>query len=194
MKRFIGLLGIVIGAASVPAQAEIFDFNIGDNSFRAALSGPLSRLFEGVNGQYDVGALLKPRTEDNLIQVHTGVLLTGDAGSKEVDLAAGLGARLIYTGRDHDSGGAFAPGVQLEARLPGYNRFGLTFYGYYAPEATSFGEVRNYREFGLDLDYALIRGGSIYVGYRDIQEDLSVNSTSDGEVDSGAHIGFRLKF
>lgn len=194
MKRLIAVLGLVAGAATAPAQAEIFDFNIGDNAFRAAIAGPLSRLFEGVNGQYDVGVLLKPDTADNLIQVHTGVLLTGDVGSKDVDLAAGLGARLIYTGRDHDSGGAFAPGVQLEARLPGYNRFGLTFYGYYAPEVTSFGEVTDYREYGVDLDYALIRGGSIYVGWRDIEQQLSPAAIDNGQVDQGAHIGIRLKF
>lgn len=192
MKRFIAVLGLALGAAAAPAHAEIFDFNLGDNAFRAALAGPLSRMISDVNGQYDVGVLFKPKTEDNLIQVHTGVLVTGDAGTKDIDLAAGLGARLIYTGRDHDSGGAFAPGLQFEARLPGYNRFGLTFYGYYAPSATSFGEVEDYREYGVDLDYALIRGGSIYVGYRDIQEKLS--SASNGEVDKGAHIGFRLKF
>lgn len=192
MKRFIALLALVTAGATAPAQAEIFDFNIGDNAFRAGLAGPLSRVIDGIAGQYDVGVLLKPKTEDNLIQVHTGVLLTGDAGSKDIDLAAGLGARLVYTGRDHDSGGAFAPGGQIEARLPSYNRFGVTFYAYYAPEVTSFGEVTKYQEYGVDLDYALIRGGSVYVGYRDIKEELS--SAADFGVDNGVHIGIRLKF
>jgi hypothetical protein len=192
MKRFIAALGLVMGVAAIPAQAEILDFNIGDNAFRLGLAGPLARLFDGVNGQYDVGVLLKPKTEDNLIQVHTGILLTGDAGSKDVDLAAGLGARLIYTGRDHDSGGAFAPGGQLEARLPGFNRLGLTGYAYYAPEVICFGEVGEYFEYGVDLDYAVIKGGSVYVGYRKIEEELS--SASDFEVENSAHIGFRLKF
>lgn len=192
MKRALFSIAVALAAAA-PAQAEIVDFNIGNNSFRAAFAGPLSRLFSNISGQYDVGALLKPRTDDNLIQVHTGILLTGDAGAKDVDVAAGLGARLIYTGRDHDSGGAFAPGVQLELRAPGFNRLGVTFYGYYGPSVTSFGEVDGYQEYGLDLDYAVIRGGSIYVGYRNIKEDLA---TVPGkfDVDSGAHIGFRLKF
>ena len=192
MKRAFAVLGVVLAAAALPAQAEIVDFNIGKNSFRLGLAGPLSRLFNGVSGQYDVGVLLKPRTEDNLIQAHTGVLLTGDAGVKGIDLAAGLGARIIYTGRDHDSGGAFAPGVQLEARLPEFNRFGTTFYGYYAPSATSFGEVRKYQEYGLDLDYAVIKGGSVYVGWRSIKENLA--SSSNFTVDRGIHGGFRLKF
>jgi len=192
MKRIIAMLALALGAAAAPAHAEILDFNIGDNAFRLGLAGPLSRVMSKVSGQYDVGVLLKPRTSDNLVQVHAGVLVTGDAGAKGIDLAAGLGARIIYTGRDHDSGGAFAPGVQLEARLPQANRFGVTFYGYYGPSATSFGEVRRYKEFGADLDYAVIRGGSVYVGYRNIKEDLS--SSGDFDVDHGWHIGFRLKF
>ena len=193
MKRVFAVLGIVLAGAALPAQAEIVDFNIGQHSaIRVGLAGPLSRMISGVSGQYDVGVLLKPRTEDNLIQGHVGILVTGDAGAKGIDLAAGLGARIIYTGRDHDSGGAFAPGVQLEARLPEFNRFGTTFYGYYAPSATSFGEVRKYQEYGLDLDYAVIKGGSVYVGWRSIKEGLA--SGNDLDVDQGAHIGFRLKF
>lgn len=192
MKRAFAVLGVVLAAAALPAQAEIVDFNVGKNAFRLGLAGPLSRLFNGVSGQYDLGVLLKPRTSDNLIQAHTGVLLTGDTGLKGIDLAAGLGGRIIYTGRDHDSGGAFAPGVQLEARLPEFNRFGSTFYGYYAPSATSFGEVRKYQEYGLDLDYAVIKGGSVYAGWRSIKENLA--TTANFTVDRGAHIGFRLKF
>ncbi|HVT37309.1 MAG TPA: YfaZ family outer membrane protein [Nevskiaceae bacterium] len=192
MKRVLAILGIAIGAVALPAQAEIVDFNIGDNAFRLDLAGPLSRLFSGVSGQYDIGALLKPRTSDNLIQVHTGVLLTGDVGAKGIDLAAGLGGRIVYTGRNHDSGGAFAPGVQLEARLPEFNRFGTTFYGYFGPSVTSFGEVRKYQEYGLDLDYAVIKGGSVYVGWRSIKEDFEDQNSYT--VDRGIHGGFRLKF
>lgn len=193
MKRLFAVLGFVLGTATIPAQAEILDLNVGNNSFRGAFAGPLSRFLSGTNGQYDIGLLVRPRTSDDLLQVHTGVLVTGDVGAKDVDLAAGLGARLIYTGRDHDSGGALALGGQLEGRLPSANRFGLTGYGYYGPKVTSYGEVNGYQEYGIDLDYALIRGGSVYVGYRNIKEDVA-SASGKINVDQGGHIGFRLKF
>lgn len=194
MKRFIA--AIALAAAAVPAaQAEILDLNVGDNSFRAAIAGPLSRFLSGTNGQYDFGMLIKPKTSEDLLQLHTGVLLTGDAGARNVDVAAGLGIRAIYTGIDSDSGGALALGGQAEGRIPSFNRFGLTGYAYYAPSVLSLGNVDGYMEYGVALDYELIRGGSVYVGYRNIEEDFIVNDTEFTlEVDEGAHIGFRLKF
>jgi len=194
MKRI--LLALSIASAAPIAQAEIFDLSIGDNAFRGTIAGPLARLFDDANGQYDLGVLIKPKTEDDLLQIHTGVLLTGDAGAKDVDVAAGLGIRAVYTGIDHDSGGAVALGGQLEGRMPSMNRLGLTGYAYYAPEVLSFGDVNDYREYGVAIDYEVIRGGSIYVGYRSITQsfDKIEGVTEDIEVEDSAHIGFRLKF
>lgn len=194
MKRLFA--AFLIAAAAPAAQAEIFDLAIGDNAFRGTIAGPLARVFDNANGQYDIGVLIKPKTDDDLLQIHTGVLLTGDAGATDVDVAAGLGIRAVYTGIDHDSGGAVALGGQVEGRMPSMNRLGLTGYAYYAPEVTSFGDVNDYREFGVAMDYEVIRGGSIYVGYRSITEsfDLLQGYKDDVEVEDGAHIGFRLKF
>lgn len=194
MKRLLAAL--LVAATAPAAQAEIFDLSIGDNTFRGTIAGPLARLFDDANGQYDVGLLLKPRTSEDLLQIHTGVLLTGDAGAKDVDVAAGLGIRAVYTGIDHDSGGIVALGGQLEGRMPSMNRLGLTGYAYYGPEVLAFGDVNDYREFGVAVDYELIRGGSVYVGYRNITQsfDLLQGFKSDVEVEDSAHIGFRLKF
>ena len=192
MKRILSLLVLAI---ALPAQAEILDLSVGENNFRGSFAGPLSRFISDTNGQYDIGALIKPRTTEDLLELHTGVLLTGDAGAQDVDLAAGLGARLVYIGREDDSGGVLAFGGQVEGRIPSFNRFGLTGYAYYGPEVVSFGNLEDYTEFGVALDYELIRGGSVYLGYRKI--DTTIGDTGqkeDLEVDSSAHIGFRLKF
>jgi hypothetical protein len=194
MKRLLAAL--LVSVAAPVAQAEIFDLSIGDNAFRATVAGPLARLFDNANGQYDVGLLLKPETDEDLLQIHTGVLLTGDAGARDVDVAAGLGIRAVYTGIDSNSGGALALGGQLEGRLPSYNRIGLTGYAYYAPEVLTVGDVANYIEYGVALDYEVIRGGAIYVGYRNIEQDFDLREGFQAEidVDSSAHVGFRLKF
>lgn len=197
MKRLLAALLIV--AAAPAAQAEIFDLSIGDNAFRGTIAGPLARIFDEANGQYDVGVLLKPDTDEDLLQIHTGVLLTGDAGARDVDVAAGLGIRAVYTGIDHDSGGVVALGGQLEGRLPSMNRLGLTGYAYYGPDMLAFGDVAAYTEYGVALDYELIRGGAIYVGYRNIEQEFDVSRNGQNvkftaEVDDSAHIGFRLKF
>lgn len=192
MKMVQGVVGIVAMLVAGSAQAEIIDLSLGDNSVRAALYGPLSRMVDDTKGQYDVGVIVRPKREDDLFVAHVGALVTGDAGAQQFELAAGLGVRGVYIGRDHDSGGAVALGGQAEARYPGFERFGLSVYGYYAPEILSFGEFDQYYEIGTALDYQVIKNASIYIGYRNVNLELE----NGGEItaDNGLHGGFRLSF
>lgn len=192
MKKLVAIAALAVGAVAVPAQAEIVDVSVGDNSFRVALYGPLSRFIDDVKGQYDLGVVIKPRTSDDLLVGHVGALVTGDAGMKEANVAAGLGLRGVYVGRDHDSGGALALGGQAEVRFPGYDRIGFSVYGYGAPEVTSFGEVDKYYEIGVGLDYQLVKGASIYVGWRQIKFDIG--DFKDVAADDSVHAGLRLHF
>ena len=192
MKRIVALSGLLAAITAMPARAEIFDVNLGQNSVRAALSGPLAHIWSPLRGQYDTGVVIKPKTSDDLLQVHLGGLVTGDTGAMGVDLAAGLGIRGIYVGRDGDSGGAFALGGQFEARLPSFNRVGLTGYGYYAPDATSLGEVRGYYEYAAALDYQVVRDAAVYVGYRHIHYDIG--NVGKVTADNGIRGGVRLNF
>ncbi|HEY0975666.1 MAG TPA: YfaZ family outer membrane protein [Solimonas sp.] len=184
--------GLMLSLSAGAAQAEIVDFSVGDNSFRLALYGPLSRVFDNAKGQYDVGVIMRPERNDDLLVVHTGVLLTGDAGIKSANVAAGLGIRGVYIGRDADSGGAVALGGQLEFRFPGYERVGFSVYGYGAPEATSLGQVDKYYEVGVGVDYQVLKDASIYVGYREVRVDIA--DLTDVKADDSFHIGLRLNF
>ncbi|MFP5306282.1 MAG: YfaZ family outer membrane protein [Gammaproteobacteria bacterium] len=174
------------------AHAEIFDLSIGDNSFRAALYGPLSRIAEGRQGQYDLGVVMRPKREDDLFVAHVGALVTGDAGAQQFDLAAGLGVRGVYIGRDHDSGGGLALGGQAEARFPGYERVGFSAYGYFAPEVLMLGEFDQYYEVGTAVDYQVLKDASVYVGYRNVNVELE--NGADITADNGLHGGLRLSF
>lgn len=193
MRRVRGLAGM---AAMVllagTAQAEIVDLSLGDNSVRAALYGPLSRMVDDTKGQYDIGVIVRSKHKDDLFVAHVGALVTGDAGAQQFDLAAGLGVRGVYIGGDHDSGGAVALGGQAEVRYPGYERFGLLVYGYYAPEILSFGEFDQYYEIGTALDYQVIKNASIYIGYRNV--NLKLENGGEITADNGLHGGFRLSF
>ncbi|TAM27765.1 MAG: hypothetical protein EPN60_07840, partial [Nevskiaceae bacterium] len=57
MRKLCFALGLV--AAAGTAQAETVDFNLGPDSFRGFLSGPLSRLAGNLSGQYDTGFIYK---------------------------------------------------------------------------------------------------------------------------------------
>lgn len=192
MKKVAAVMGAVLGLAAMSAQAGILDLGLGHNSFRGAYSDSLSSVFQGVtNGEYEIGAIAKPRTSDDFYQVHAGALLTGSMGIPDVNLAAGLGGRLLYTRYNGTNNGALALGGQIEARMPNYDRFGLTASSYYAPNILTVGSLDRSWENAISLDYELIKGGAVYVGYRNVRQDYGAGNRS---VDSGMNVGFRLKF
>lgn len=192
MTKAWALAALLMGVVAIPAHAEIIDLSVNDDGFRAALYGPLSRTGADAAGQYDIGVVMRPEREDDLLVVHAGALVTGDAGMQQFDLAAGVGVRGVYIGRDHDTGGAVAIGGQAEGRLPGYDRFGLSMYGYYAPKVLSFGEFDKYYEVGASLDYQVLQNASVYVGYRNV--NVRIEDGPELTADTGFHVGVRLKF
>jgi hypothetical protein len=192
MKKAATVLAMALGLTALVAQAGIVDLNLGNNSFRGVYTDSLSNVLPGTtNGQFDLGLLAKPRESDDFYQAHVGLLLTGDVGTKGVNLAAGLGGRLLFVHQYENNGGGLALGGMLEARLPQYNRFGLNVSSYFAPNPVTFGRLDRSWENTIDLDYELIRGGNVYVGYRNLRQDIAgVDQTTD----SGFHVGFRLAF
>jgi hypothetical protein len=190
----IARMGIAVAACAfaLPASAEIVDFSVGNNSFRLAVLGPLSRLLD-VKGQYEVGGLMRPKRDDDLLVTHVGAMLTGDAGfGGQVNVAAGVGLRALYIGRDDEPGGAVAAGGQVEARYPGFDRLGLSAYGYGAPGVTSFGHVDSYYEIGVGLDYQILKDASVYGGWRNVHADFQ--EAGDLSADHSLHVGVRLNF
>lgn len=203
MKRTL-LAGLLASLSSV-ASASIFDLNINDDSFRIAVGGQLSKMFDVSKGQFDLGVLSK-RGDDNsgdLTQGHFGILLTGDAGAKQADVVAGLGVR--FMGADGEKnfegmevkvmGGAIGLGGQVEFRIPQINRLGAVMYAYGAPSATSISDIDRYTELGASIDYQVIRDASIYVGYRNIRYTVEVSGNDETlTMDTGFHAGLRLNF
>ncbi|MES2682544.1 MAG: YfaZ family outer membrane protein [Pseudomonadota bacterium] len=197
MKKL--LAAVALATVAQCATAEEFDINLGEDSVRAALSGPLSRVFSGVTGQYDFGAIYKEgkdnptQAEDvELLLGHVGALATGDMGAKGTDAAAGLGARLVMADRGDITGAALALGGQFELRMPGFERLSFSGYGYVAPGILSFSDVKNYSEFAFDVEFEVVRAAAVYAGYRRV--NVKPEPTGPAKADDGAHIGLRLSF
>lgn len=193
MKITWSLATLVLGlVVTMSAQAEIVDLNIGNKTFRGGFSGPLSRFMQGTTGQYDAGLVFNRQSRGNLYQAHVGVLMAGDVGLSEVNLAAGIGGRMLYSKLGSSGGGALALGGQVEARPASFNRLGLSATSYYAPSITSFGDLNRYMENTVSLDYEVIHGGSVYGGYRNIKQEMG--NSGNVTVDNGLNLGVRLKF
>lgn len=193
------IAAVVLAACAQSAMAEEINIDLSNDSVRGALSGPLSRIFSGVTGQYDAGLIYKEGEENTadpkdtqLTLGHFGVLATGDVGAKGAEMAAGLGARAVFADRGNASGAAVALGGQFAVRMPGFERLGLSGYAYVAPNILSFSDIKSYSEYALDVEFEVIRAAAVYAGYRRV--NLKPEPTGPSNADDGAHIGLRLSF
>jgi YfaZ precursor len=188
MKRAFLFLGLVL-AASV-ARAEDVDVNLSSDTLRGTFAAPLTGR---LNGIYEFGALLGERDNQSYQQLHAGLLATGDAGARDANVTAGLGGRLfVLNGEGGADGGGLALGGQVDARLPAFNRIGVIAYAYGAPEASTFGDFDGWYEYAASLDYQVLKGASVYAGYRQLKVD--VDGAGTVTVDTGWHFGLRLTF
>ncbi|NKF24175.1 YfaZ family outer membrane protein [Solimonas marina] len=190
--RYAPVAAAALMLASASASAESLNFGLSSDSFRFGLTGPLSRVIQGAQGQYDLGYLQRRTDGDDAYAVHAGVLFTGDAGLRDLDLTAGVGLRGVYVGGDGNDGGAIAPGLQFDLRVPGYDRIGLTGYGYYAPGVVSFNDIDSYRDVGAALSYEINRNAAVSVGWRNVR--LGIDHGPNVTLDSGFYGAIGLTF
>ena len=188
MKRAFGFLCLVLAARG--ARAENVDVNLSSKTLRGTFGAPLTGR---LNGLYEFGALLGERNDQSFQQLHVGLLATGDAGAREANVTAGLGGRLfVLNGEGGADGGGLALGGQVDARLPAFNRIGVIAYAYGAPDASTFGDFEGWYEYAAGLDYQVLKGASVYAGFRQLKVD--VDGAGTFTVDTGWHFGLRLTF
>lgn len=184
---------LALGLLAFPVQAETLDLNLNSDAVQVGLDGPLSRVLSGTSGEYQLGALF---SEDENVDFATGsaaAVLTGDVGAPAANVTAGLGVRAQFTDVEEDSGGGLAIGGQVDVRVPGFERIGAQAQVWFQPEVISFGEIEEQLEYGASLDYQVLRNGSIYVGYREVEVE-SEHSGGSFTADDGLHFGLRLTF
>lgn len=182
------VLALVLALPAGPVLSQAIDLNLNNDAVRGEFQGRLPN----IGARYDIGALVSSRGDSDLLQTHAGLLVTGDAGAREANVMAGLGGRFLLLDAGQVDGGALAIGGMFEARLPAFNRLGALAYAYWAPGASSFGDLDGHSEYALSLDYEVIRNASIYVGYRQVRVDIKDGPTVTA--DTGFHGGLRLRF
>lgn len=198
MTKGIGgtLFAVASLFAATAAQAEVFDASIAEQTVRLGLQGSLAKAFGWEKGDYDVGAIYGDVEDDhhqNFFAGHLGLMLTGDAGAQSANVKAGLGARVEYIHGEDDDGASLAIGGQLRVSMPGYERLAFQGWGWYGPNASTFGDLDKYSEFGVSVGYEILKDAEAYVGYRWI--DVSPEHYSgDVSLEDGANIGIRLRF
>lgn len=193
--RFALIFGVAMLASS-PVRAELFDASIGEDSVRAVVSGPLSRLFAVDKGEYEFGGQfgdIEDFDSEDFFTLHAGATLRGDAGgTADASLTGGLGARLQYVSADDEHGGALALGGNATLKLLQANRLRFNAGLWYGPDPASFGDIDEYLEYSVSIGYEVLRDAELYVGYRVIE--VGLDGGPDVDLEDGAHVGIRLQF
>ena len=183
------MLRLVLVLALIPAAgfAGELDLNLNADAVRVSLAGRLTDTKLRIDGGW-----LHEQDRGNV--GHVGLHLVGEASTGPQPLIAGVGGRFVYLDSDRGNADGYGLGVGGFVRytVPTQNRVELGGWIYFAPEILMGGDAEEYFEFDVYAGYSILRDALLYIGYRDISADFE--QRSGVTMDSGGHIGFRLKF
>jgi len=186
-RTLCAALGLALGSLLTPAAASAgdLDFDLSNSAARFDFRFPVTQT--GLHA--DVGIL---HHEDDGDMIFGGLQLVGDAGGGAEAFTVGLGVRAVTLDANGVDGSAVAIGGFFDYVQPDYNRFAFGGYAYIAPAVTSFGDMERYLEYGLRVEYRVMKQASLYLGYRDVSADFigGVEAT----IDQGLHAGISLEF
>jgi len=191
MRRLLTVLMALTAFVAVPAWASSLNLNLSNNSVRGIYSQPLAGYNRWGTPYFDAGLLYSD--DHNTKMGHLGLQVVGDANAQQLLLRVGVGGRLYYADSHPGSGAALGLGGHFSARLPQYNRISLRGRAFFAPDILAFNDFQQFYEYGLDLDYRVLKRANVYAGYRQVRAKLS-HSGHTVALDSGFLVGLRLGF
>ncbi len=190
MRLTQAFLVIVLVSAAVPAMAGTLDANISSDSVRGTYSQALKGYDRYGTPYWDAG-LLYSDDSDAWIG-HLGLQVVGDTAARNASIRAGLGGRLYFVNSDPGDGAALGLGGNVTLSVPQYNRIALRGHAYFAPNIVAFHDLDQFFEYGVALQYQLLKENYVYVGYRQIRVDTSHHGHQT--LDTGILVGLRLRF
>ena len=191
MTRWLRCLSLVLALVSLPAGATTLGLNLSNNSVRGLYSRPLGTYNRWGTPYFGAGALYSGDRSTKM--VHLGLQMTGDANAQQLLMRVGLGGRLYYADSDAGNGAALGLGGHFTAKLPRYNRISLRARAFFAPNVLAFNDFSQFYEYGVDVDYQVLKRAYVYAGYRQVEAKLS-RSGRTVPLDTGFLVGLRLGF
>lgn len=131
---------------------------------------------------------------DRGLVVNSSLFIRGFASDGENPLEAGVGLRgAIVDGDNSDQEGlAAAVGGFFRYALPRMDRVSIRGDVWFAPDILSIGDLEEYKDASIRLQYALLRDADIFVSARYLNTEFD-NDTRQ-LIDSGMNVGFNIRF
>lgn len=197
--RRLALLAVVACTTcfTLPASAGQLGLDFNGYSFDVFGSMPLDTLAQTNVPSANVGAGFiydSSTSGDHLKFFHADLLVNGDFGLPGA--TAGVGVRGVFADREDYNGAGLAVGGKLGYFLPQYNRLGITGDIWYAPNVLMGGDFQHYLQYGVDLNYRVLRQATIFIGYRRLLLPLegAKSQLRPHSPDQGWHLGLRVDF
>jgi hypothetical protein len=179
--RLIGFA--LLAAASFSAAAGSMDLNLSNHTIEAKFYANAGA------ADWTFGGLYNRDTKDRALNV--GLLATGDSPIGNSRIEGGLGGKLYSVRVGNADVLALTLGGQLRW-FPGNGSFALGPYVFYAPRVVTLLDGRQFFDIGVRAEVELIRNSFLYIGYREVQAELSNNVKVN--VDKGGFVGMQIKF
>jgi len=181
------LAASALAVAATAASASELDLNLSNDTVRVKYNQDLTST--GLEGNLH---FLHNQDHGNVGGV--GLHLVDDAvpGRGALDVGLGANAYLVDSKHGRADGGGLGVGGKFRYTWPTFNRLGIAGFGYYAPPVVAYDKVKDLYEYGLRVEYLILRHAGAYVGFR--QMKINVDHGDRFTFDSGFHVGMRLEF
>jgi len=164
------------------ARAGTVDLGVGGHSVRGSVGVRLPP----PNMELDVGWL---HNDDGRDVASVGVHFAETLG--KLGIEAAIGARGYYADAVDADGGAVALGGRVAVPIRPVPRLWVGGDVYFAPNASSFGDLDKFYEVGAAVEYRVLSRAGLYAGVRRLRADLDAGSVT---VDDDVHFGIRFRF
>jgi len=181
MRNILSALGLLLIASVTQAS----DFSIGISKETVTLDYTGSTAYkEGL--EFTAGGL--HNTEDgNLVTL--GLQVSQQVNSS---VKVALGGRLMGAFSTVKDASALALGGQVQVTLLDSPKVQLGLHGWYAPEVTSSGSAKNFKDAGVSLGYQVMNNAEIFVAYRLVK--ISYNNLGQHNIHEGPLVGLKMSF
>ncbi len=194
MRRLTATSGLVVlSALCGPGFAAELDLTLGEDSLRGEYVVPIGKEVADNVSTLDLGVWYQEDKNSDGLLAHAGIMIFGDTGAKKANIKAGVGARAVLLDTDPNvNGAALTLGGTVTGRVPDFNRLGGKLWLFYAPDVSAFGDLDSYFEYGVSVDYQLIRQAYVVGGFRQLR--AGINDNGKFNIESGGFLGLRLVF
>ena len=183
-KIAFGILtvGLCALASLGTVRAGTVDLGIGQDSVRGSVGFPLPP----PNMELDVGWL---HNDDDSDVASVGVHFAETLGKHGIEAA--IGARGYWADTKGADGSALAIGGRVGVPIPAVPRLWVGASAYFAPDASSFGDLDEFYEVGASVEFRLLSRAGLYLGARRLRAELDAGSVT---IDDDVHFGIRFRF